>query len=256
MNRKIIMGVGVTSATLVAITGAVGMTLSLCSVSYECKIEFCYQDGVPSAAVVSRGDNALGEIGPSIQDRYRSLVLEFADKQYFPFPLEKMVRRCMSDAKLQNESEKRTRSVLSTMRLDVTGVPCTNYVYPCRLVLSSGEKRNLGEYGSLCLTMVKERLQEENSVYADKAALNEIVQMRKVERRIKELEKHVEDGSGTESAEAELEQAKQTVQKMQKRIEEIRKDVMSRCAQRIICESPPEVSWVMRRKERNERQSR
>ena len=110
------MGVGVALATLVAITGVVGMALSCCSVSYECKVEFCYQDGVPSPAVVSMGNDAF-VVG--IQDRYRSLMLEFADKQYFPLPLEKMVRRCLSDAKLQCESEKRTRSVLSTMRIDV-----------------------------------------------------------------------------------------------------------------------------------------
>jgi hypothetical protein len=94
---------------------------------------------------------------------------------------------------------------------------------------------------------VKERLADENWILVAKVALHEYEQMHKAELRIKELEKRTVDGDGTASDEVEMKQARQIVREMQMRIEEIRKDVMSRREQRIIHESPPKISSIIRR---------
>lgn len=246
MNRRTHLVVD--TAVVAVALAAVGAVMANCSVLYESQIEFCYQDGVPSATVAFHGQNSSEAVSHSIQNRYRSLMFEFADKMYFPLPFEERVRRCQEASELRGECEHRTRAVLSTMRLEVVGMPRTNFAYRCRLVLEDREKRNMDEYARICLAMIKDRLDEDNKVYADKAALNEIEQMRKAERRIGELEKSMLKGNAESSTEEELRQARDTVKKMSARIEEIRKQVMNENAIRIIDDSQPTVSWVIRRR--------
>lgn len=253
MNRKISATMGFAVVAIGIMTSAVVLLSRNLSVTYECKVDFLYEYEKPSMDVRGRGsfENEEDKLRAGRED-----VAYGFKRELDLFKSRKGVLMCQRELEPLGESVSRTEAVLSSVRLNVVGMPSTNFVYPCRLVLSDGDRRNLVEYARFCMDRAKERVAEDNWILVAKVAMHEYEQLRKAERRIKELEKHAEDGSGAGSSGAELELAKQTVQKMQKRIEEIRKDVMSRREQRIICESPPEVSWVVRRKERNERQSR
>jgi len=243
----------VSTAVLVAVVGIVGFALTNYTVSYECSTSFGYKEGEPQTFSALYGNDTSSIIRHNIQDRYRSLVFMMSDRLYFPFAFDKMVYRCLSDPRLKGDGEDRVRAVLSSMRFEVVGMPSTNFVYPCRLVITDQENRNLGEYARLCMAMFKERLNEEENVRADKAVLYEHEQMLKTERRITELENTVSSGNSDSSVVEELHRARKTVHELQRRMEKKREEVMSRNARRIIQESQPEISWVVRRKPRKEK---
>ena len=156
--------------------------------------------------------------------------------------------KCRHDPALQGESESRIRSVLSSVRLDVVGMPSTNFVYPCQLVLSNGDKRNLDAYARFCMDMVKEQLNEENELSVAKCTTKEFQSMKKAERKIDEIESAAKSENAIASSEEELRLAWRTVSEMKQKIEEIRSLVMSTGGRRIVYESQPEISWVIRRK--------
>ena len=254
MNKKIyIVGGAAAAGVLAATIGAVCVVAMNCSLSHACQIEFCYQDGVPSKTAGTHGGCAREAIGLTIQNRYRGLLFEFSDKPYFPLPFEKMVQRCLSAPELEGESERRTRAVLSTMRFEVIGMPSTNFAYQCRLVLTDPERQNIDKYARICLAMLRERLDEDCRLRADKTVINEVQRMRKAEKRIEELEKSLAQGSIGRAAEEELLQARSSVKETGVRIEEIRRNVMDTNERRITHESPPEVFWVIRREGRKAR---
>lgn len=235
MNRKSPFVIGCFFAVLGVLAGIVFCLFDNLSVSYECQIEFLYEDLVPK-------QNSRAPCGNYIENRQRILLSEF-NSEYYPFTVDEMVRRCLSDPKLRTESEQRVRTVLSTKRFDVSESRCTNALYSYQLVLADREKRNLDEFARLCMKILKEKLQRENMIRADKASYNENQQMRKTERRIRELENKKDA-----SAEDELRQARKMVKEKEQRIAEIKAQVMSRAARGVIYESPPVFSWVIRRK--------
>lgn len=244
MNRKIlavaggIMILGITAGILLCL-------LRNLSVTYECKVDFLYEYERPSKDVTSR--DAIGNYSDKRRVRHDDILYGFK-RELELFSSKKGALMCQRDIESLGEPMSRIETVLASARLEVVGIPSTNFVYPCRLVLVDGDRRNLGEYARFCMDRVKERLAEENWILVAKVALHEYEQMHKAERRIMELEKRASDGGGTASDEVEMKQARQTVREMQMRIEEIRKDVMSRREQRIIHESPPKVSLIIRRK--------
>jgi len=244
MNRKILAVAG-GIIILGVIAGIVLCLLRNLSVTYECKVDFLYEYERPSGDVASRG--ATGNYSDRYRLRHDDILYGFK-RELELFSSKKGSLMCQRDIESLGEPISRIEAVLASARLDVVGMPSTNFVYPCRLVLVDGDSRNLGEYARFCMDRIKERLADENWVLVAKVAMREYEQMHKAERQIKELEKRALDGGGAASDEIEMKQAQQTVREMQMRIEEIRKDVMSRREQRIIQESPPKVSVIIRRK--------
>ena len=110
------------------------------------------------------------------------------------------------------------------------------------------DKRNLEAYARFCMDMVKEQLNEENELSVAKCTTKEFQSMKKAERKIDEIESAAKSGNAIASSEEELRLAWRTVSEMKQKIEEIRSLVMSTGGRRIVYESQPEISWVIRRK--------
>lgn len=243
MNRKI-LAVAVGIMILGVMAGIMLCLLRNLSVSYECKVDFLYEYERPAGDVTSRG--AIENYSDKRRLRHDDILYGFK-RELDLFSSKKGAIMCQRDIESLREPISRIEAVLASARLEVVGMPSTNFVYPCRLILVDGDSRNLCEYARFCMDRVKERLADENWILVAKVALHEYEQMHKAELRIKELEKRAVDGGWTASDEVEMKQARQIVREMQMRIEEIRKDVMSRREQRIIHESPPKISSIIRR---------
>jgi hypothetical protein len=95
---------------------------------------------------------------------------------------------------------------------------------------------------------VKDRISEKNRISIAKATVKEHQMLMQAERRIEELEKAVAKGEEIPTTEKELRMARHTMEAMKTKIDEVRESVMYTGGQRIIYESQPEVSWVIRRK--------
>ena len=249
MNRKILVVAGIISIVLAVVGGAAACLAGRLSVSHECRVDFLYEYGKPHP----REDGLRGELLREAEDGNRCAkhaeVCEDLKRVLSFLASNDGFSLCQRHIALQGESVARIRTVLASARLDVVGMPCTNFVYPCRLVLADGDKRNLMAFARFCMNRVKEQVDEENRIRIHKATISEYMVMRKAERRVKELERQVVNGEGNHSIEHELRMAQETVGEMNRRIEEIGKSVMLRGGRYIIFESPPEVSWVLRRKE-------
>lgn len=247
MNRKLFVAAG-GFMTFVIMAGTMFCLSRNLSVQYECKVDFLFEYERPEGLF---GDDLDRKSPGCYVDKRRAGREDISHgfkKDLDLFSSRNGVLKCQRDIETFGVSTSRTMTVLASARLDVVGMPCTNLVYPCRLVIADADRRNLGEYARFCMDSIRERLDEENWILVARVAMHEYQQMRKAERRIAELEEQVLDGGGTASNDAELEKARQVVREMQKRIEEIRSDVMSRREQRIIYESQPEISWAIRRK--------
>ena len=245
--KKLIVAAGM----VVAVVGAVAVTalcLSRClSVSYECQVDFLYEFDRPFREMPGRG--ILNADESNRNARYESIMENFRREMAFCSGKDGLIR-CRHDPTLQGESESRIRSVLSSVRLDVTGMPSTNFVYSCRLVLSNGDKRNLDSYARFCMDRVKEQLNEENELSIAKCTTKEFQTLKKSEKKIEELEKAIANGEASPSAKNELRNERRTVDEMKKRIEEVKEFVLSTGGRRIIYEATPKISWVLRRKAR------
>jgi len=243
MNRKII---AVTGGVMVVcmMAGLAFCLLCNLTVAYECRVDFLYEYDRPYKDDHGRLEADEDNRHARLEDISCGFKREMA---LFTSP--KGVLRCRRDLAALGESVSRTEAILASARLDVVGMPCTNFVYLCRLVLADGDSRNLGEYARFCMKMVREHADEENRIVVAKATIHEYGKMRKAERRVKELECQVVNGGGDRSIEHELHMARETVVEMNRRIEEIGKSVMSGGGRHIIFESPPEMSWVVRRKD-------
>lgn len=245
MNKQVLVATGV----LLLILSMAMFALRNRTVLYECRVEFQYEDGkpfevnTPQEKFVCRADEHNRRVG------YELLSAEFK-REWHSFPLSERIRRCQRNPALQGESEDRIKDILSSLQLDVVGMPCTNFVYPCRLLLSDGSRRNLGEYARCCMDIVKEKVDEDNRIALYKCAFGEYQRMRKAERRITELEKSIAGGSADPITAKELQQARQTVTEMETKIDEIRRKMMARHPRQIVYESEPKVIWVIRRKAR------
>lgn len=97
---------------------------------------------------------------------------------------------------------------------------------------------------------VKLQLEKENSLSVARVTIKEYQELKKAERRIEELNNSAAKASNASSVEDELRQTMQIVERMKKKIEEVRELVMSTGGRRIIYESQPEVSWIIRSKSR------
>ena len=246
MKKKTGILIGVVITVLLVITGTVGFVLMNYMVLYECQIEFHYED-YKHRNPEPPCDNLFGDEGRNyVKDLHRILLRQF-NSEYYSYTIDEMVRRCQSNPKLKDESERRIRTILLTRRIDLIEESCANSFYAYRLVLTDLEKRNLDEFARLCMTMFKEKFKEECRVRMDKAISREVETIRKAERRIEELEKAKAEGKEISTREEELRMARHMIAAMKMKIEEIRKEAMSNEG-RIIYESQPEVSWVIRRK--------
>lgn len=249
MNRKSLVA-GCVVVLIGVLSGAAFWLLDNISISYECQIDFLYADDIPVVNRMPYGNLPRDVSETYVENRQGLVLFEFNSERY-PFTSSEIMRRCKAVPQLSDETEQRTRAVLSTRRIEVVEEGCTNSVYMYRMVLSDPEKRNLGEYARLCITMFKEKLEEDCELQARRAAISENQTMRKAERRIEEIENAAKSGKAIASAEEELRIARRTVSEMKQKIEKIRSQVMSTGRRRIIYEAPPEISWVIRRKSRN-----
>lgn len=232
MNRRIVVVLGI-AIVLLCMAAIVTATLS---VSYECHVDFLYEYDKP---FVQRGSNGVSIRKPDehnlrarhelIEDGFRRILSTHAFKD--------RVLECMQDPVLKGDSEARISSVLSSMRFEVVGMATTNFVFPCRLRLSDGDRRNLGDYARICMGMLKDNLDEENEKTVSRCAYAEYQLMRKSENRIKSLEKDIADGK--EAGIEELRDLRNKVREMQIKIDGIRGRVMKTTFKRIIEESKP-----------------
>ena len=244
MNRKVLLVIGIVVVLVGVMVCVAFCLLHDLSVSYECHVDFLYEFDRPFRDVPGRGILNVDESNRNA--RYESIVDGFRREMAFCSNEDGLVR-CRHDPALQGESESRIRSVLSSVRLDVTGMPSTNFVYSCRLVLSNGDKRNLDVYARFCMDRVKEQLNEENELSIAKCTIKEFQIMKKAERKVAEIESVAKSGNAIAPADEELRMARQTVSEMKQKIDEIRRLVMSTGGRRIVYESQPEISRIIRR---------
>lgn len=245
MNRKILSVIGIVMVLVSVVVCIAFCLLHKLSVSYKCQVDFLYEFDRPFKEIPGRGILNANESNRTA--RYESIIDDFRREIAFCSSKDGLVK-CRHDPALQGESESCIRSVLASVRLDVVGMPSTNFVYSCRLVLSNGDKRNLEAYARFCMDMVKEQLNEENELSVAKCTTKEFQSMKKAERKIDEIESAAKSGNAIASSEEELRLAWRTVSEMKQKIEEIRSLVMSTGGRRIVYESQPEFSWVIRRK--------
>jgi hypothetical protein len=247
MKRKLIVAAGMVVAVVGVVTGT-ALCLSRClSVSFECRVDFLYEFDRPFKDVPGRG--TLNADESNRNSRYESILDDFRRDMLFCASKDGIIR-CQRDSAFQGEPDSRITAVLSSVRLDVTGMPSTNFVYPCRLVLSDGDWRALDVYARFCMDKVKEQLEEENMISIGRCTTREFQVLKKSEKKIEELEKAIAKGEVSPSVKNELRNERRTVDEMKKKIEEIKELVLSTGGRRIIYETPPEISWVIRRKSR------
>ena len=143
MNRKILSVIGIVMVLVSVVVCIVFCLLHKLSVSYKCQVDFLYEFDRPFKEIPGRGILNADESNRTA--RYESIIDDFRREMAF-FSSKDGLVKCRHDPALQGESESCIRSVLSSVRLDVVGKPSTNFVYPCRLVLSNVDKRNLDAY--------------------------------------------------------------------------------------------------------------
>ena len=240
-----------------AIAGTVGVLVSALaglalyllydfSVSVECRVGFQYEFGKPSKDGQSLGSLEADEFNRNV--RYKKVIDDFKREMFFCSSKAGIVKCCRESAFL-GESESRIREILSSVRFEVTGMPSTNFVYECQLVLSSDDGRNIESYARYCMDRFKERLAEENKVLIAKCTTKEFQTMKKAEKKIAELESLSKCGDVT-AVKNELRNAHLTVEEMKKKIDKIGEYVLPTNGRRIIYEAAPEISWTVRCKAR------
>lgn len=249
MKKSIQMFSGIVIVAVGVVICMILAKASNLSVSYECQVDFFYEFDRP---FVDPGRGILKADESNRRARYEDIVSNFKN-EVFLLLLKDGPSRCQRDSILQSESESRIRAVLASVRLDVIGMPSTNFVYPCRLVLSDVDSRNLCEYARLCMDIVKDQIEDKNRISVAKATVREHQMLMRAERRIEELKKAATKGESMPAAEEEMRLARYTIEEMKKKIEAVREFVMSTGGRRIIQESQPEISWVVRRKPRKEK---
>lgn len=244
MNGKILAVSGIGVAAVAVMTGAVLYLAHDLSVAYECQVDFLYEFDRPFRDVPGRGTLNADESNRNA--RYEDIMAGF--KREVPwYSSRDGVVRCQQDLALRGEPESRIKAVLSSVRLGVVEMPSTNFVYSCRLVLSDSDSRNLDEYARFCMDRIKLQVEEENRLSIARVTIKECQTLKKAERKIEEL-KNAAAKKDVSSAEDELSQAMQTAEMMRRKIEEVRELVTSSGGRRIIYESQPEISWILRRK--------
>ena len=245
MKRKLIVAAGVVVAVVSAVTGTALYLSRILSVSFECKVDFLYEFDRPFKYVPARG--VLNANEQNRNARYESIADDFRREMRLCTSKD-VISTCQRDSAFKGESESRVRNVLSSVRLDVTGMPSTNFVYPCRLVLSDCDSRSLEEYARFCMDRVKAQVDEENNVSVAKCTVKEHQILKKAERKIEELSEASVNSDDSSFSNDELRLANQTATEMKNKIEDVRRLLMSTGGRRIIYESQPETSWVIRRK--------
>ena len=241
MKGKLLATIGMATAVFGILAGVVFYLSHDLSVLYECQVDFLYEFDRPFSDVSGRGTLKASEHNRNA--RYEQIVDSFRRGMRL-LSSKDGISMCQRDSALKGESELRVRNVLSSVRLDVIGMSSTNFVYPCRLVLSDDDSRSLDVYARFCMDMVKAQVDEENTISIAKCTVKEHQMLKKAERKI---EVSVEDNVASSVSE-ELRLAKQTAAEMKKKIEEVRCQVMSTGGRRIIYESQPKTSWVIRHK--------
>ena len=169
MSRKLFVVAG-GILTLVIMVGTM-LCLSRClSVQYECKVDFLYEYERPSGDVASRG--VIGNYSDKHRRRYDDILYGFK-RELELFSSKKGSLMCQRDIESLGEPISRIEAVLASARFDVVGMPSTNFVYPCRLILTDGDSRNLGEYARFCMDRVRARLNAENWILVARVAMHE-----------------------------------------------------------------------------------
>ena len=245
MNRKILSVIGIVMVLVSVVVCIAFCLLHKLSVSYKCQVDFLYEFDRPFSDVSGRGTLKASEHNRNA--RYEQIVDSFRRGMRL-LSSKDGISMCQRDSALKGESELRVRNVLSSVRLDVIGMSSTNFVYPCRLVLSDDDSRSLDVYARFCMDMVKAQVDEENTISIAKCTVKEHQMLKKAERKIEELENASVEDNVASSVSEELRLAKQTAAEMKKKIEEVRCQVMSTGGRRIIYESQPKTSWVIRHK--------
>ena len=229
-----------TVAVIAVAGGIVAFVLAKSSVSYTCQIDFVYEDGKCFEACGRFGKIVRVADDDNIAASAELVANMFADKEY-PFPMAEMVRRCKDDDDMRNEDTNRLARVLSTLSVEMLEKPCADFAFLCRVSVSDVSDRNLCEIAQCCMEMVKSRTDYDNNVLAYKAALAEFQHLERKKRRIKEIETAVASGSASEAEKEELTQEKDDVCRLQRRIDDIRRESLAIRGKRVTSVSCPRV---------------
>ena len=239
---KVILGVG-----LAALLAAGAVLMAEFTVSYECQVEFLYEDWPALPANGTSGVFGRSEDSRCQYNRRRIRLNEFNHPNGF-YSLEEMMRRCLTDPVLRHENAQRSMNILSGRQFEVVEGSCLHSLCKYRLILTDAEKRNLDLYARLCLAVIKEQDAREREIRADKAARDENQEMKKAERRLSEMEKSIAQGSAKPGFEEELRQHRKMVDDLKARVDDIRLAALSTSARGIVYEFKPRLAWSIRRR--------
>lgn len=231
------------AATVAAIAvagGIVAFVLAKSSVSYTCQIDFVYEDGKCFESFGSFGKVVRVADDDNIAASAELVANIFADKGS-PFPMAERVRRCKNDGAMRNEDTNRLARVLSSLSVEILSRPDAGFAFLCRVSVSDVSDRNLCKIAQCCMEMVKSWTDQDNNLLADRAALAEFQQMERKKRRIKEIETAVASGSASEAEKEELIQDREDVCRLQRRIDDIRRESLAIRGKRVTSVSCPRV---------------
>lgn len=233
---------------LIALFGVVliGMLAMRCLITYECIADFDFVDSTSVALLPSERpadpDAALGyEKRKYAEERNRRTI---ADNRAEDF------RRYLSWARSRDEWMKYIQApsrasclgdggtnclerVLAGAEFEIVRMPCSNFVYGCRVKFAPSTDSNISKIARLCMDVLSDFIADRNEVGVYKVAYKEFQDLWKRERRIAQLEKSAEaDVVGSDTA-LELLREREAVKDLGKRIAVIRKQVLETGEKRI-----------------------
>lgn len=240
---KIIVGIGL----LAGLT--IGAFLHFYDILYVCTVEFSYQDVSSRHAPFELDNGDYRKVdGQFIESRYRSLLLDFDNRENFPLPLEKIIQRSRLAPEIASYGEQRARNIFSSAKLSIVDIPPTNFMFRCRLVLTDLEKSNIEDYAKFYMMIISECFDSETKRICDKSVFREVQNLRKAERRIEELQYKSSTSSLSYEENQDLRQLMALVQRLKSQIELKQKEVADRSARRIAHQSEPMVTWMLLRR--------
>ena len=166
-------------------------------------VDFLYEYERPAGDVTSRG--AIENYSDKRRLGHDDILYGFK-RELDLFSSKKGAIMCQRDIESLREPISRIEAVLASARLEVVGMPSTNFVYPCRLILVAGDSRNLCEYARFCMDRVKERLADENWILVAKVVLHEY-EMKQARRIVREMQMRIagaETGAETGGASRQI----------------------------------------------------
>ena len=223
-----------------------GTLVIRCSRTYECIAEFDFVDSTSVTLLPSERpadpDAALGyERRKDALEHNRRVI---ADNRTEDF------RRWLSWQRSRNEWVKYIHDpsrasclgdvgtnclegVLSGAAFEIVRMPCSNFVYGCRIRFAPSIDSNISRIAQSCMDVLSNFVADMNEVGVYKVAYKEFQDLRKRERRIAQLGKSAEANVVGSDVALELAREREAVKELEKRISVIRKQVLETGEKRI-----------------------